>query len=82
MFISEPKKHTGKNPLVYFSVTTWKDKKSLGNERFCTLASEAITEAEKAVKTGVSVMATVREEIVYKRTSACELSTSTPIFNI
>ena len=81
MFISEPKHYTGKKPLVYFSVTTWKDRKSMGNTVFCDLVSEAISAAENAVKSGISAMSTVREEIVYKRTATCEISTSRPILN-
>lgn len=79
MLINEPKTHTGKKPLVYYSVRGWSDSETLADSiDFYEYAGEAIARAHWLIKAGFC-SAVVREEFVYRRTSKGELSSSTPI---
>lgn len=83
MMILEPKTHTGKKPIVYYSVYGWSKSDTYADfEDFYEYASEAIARAKSLVNGGFCVSAMVREELVYRRTKNGEISSSAPIMSI
>lgn len=83
MMILEPKKHTAKKPLVYYGVFAWSNSETYADRvAYFEYAGEAIAECKRLVNSGAFSTANVREEIVYRRTSKGEFSTSGVIFSL
>lgn len=83
MLILEPKTHTAKKPLVYYSVHGWSNSQSYADRVDCyEYAGEAIAACKRLIDSGFSATANVRENIVYRRTTKGELSSSGVIFSI
>lgn len=79
-----PETWTEKNPFVYYSLYLWHNSKTYADQEY---EYSSCSDCVSSLKNRLSMqnnhieMATIREHIIYKRTSDTELSTSSPLFH-
>lgn len=80
MIIKIPETWTQKKPFIFYSVSIWHDIKTLADftEIFDT-AGDAFSYLKNQISFDHVQAATIREDIIYKRTKNAELSTSSPL---
>jgi len=79
-----PTEYNEKNPFVYYSLHIWHDSKTYADMTFeYDTCSDAICNLRGRLnsETNHIEMATIREQIIFKRTKNTELSTSSPLIH-
>lgn len=80
-----PNEWKEKDPFVSYSLYLWYDSKKSANEHHdydsCSDAVHAMKNRIEYDKNNKIQLATIREDIIYKRTEETEISTSSPIIH-
>lgn len=78
-----PRKWERKTPFVAYQLTIWHDREIYADEQnYYTDPEEPISIMRNRIMNDKTVaMATLRQEIIYRRNPKCEMSTSSPLIH-
>ena len=78
-----PRKWERKTPFVAYQLTIWHDRETYADEQnYYTDPEEPISIMRNRIANDETIaMATLRQEIIYRRNPKCEMSTSSPLIH-